>query len=342
MLRAAGVARRPSRPSSVSVDPAERLSLGDGRRARRLLVGGAVHRRRDARAGVAASRSTTSASTRAAPACSTCSSGWARASASSTRRRIGAEPVGDIEVRSAELTATTIERRGGAAARRRAAALRRCSPPVAHGDELGLRRRASCALKETDRIEAVVDALRAIGGRAEAHDGRLLGHAACRPGRAAARVDARGDHRIAMLGRGRRRLRRARACEVEGAESVAISFPGFYELARRESSQQMIVAIDGPAGAGKSTVARRLAERLGFRYLDTGRDVPRADLARAARGAAARRRASRSASSRARTRSPSTRSAASSSPAPTSPRRSASRGSTGWSRSSRATTRCAR
>jgi cytidylate kinase len=32
----------------------------------------------------------------------------------------------------------------------------------------------------------------------------------------------------------------------------------------------MIVAIDGPAGAGKSTVARRLAERLGFSYLDTG------------------------------------------------------------------------
>jgi cytidylate kinase len=32
----------------------------------------------------------------------------------------------------------------------------------------------------------------------------------------------------------------------------------------------MIVAIDGPAGAGKSTVARSLAERLGFRYLDTG------------------------------------------------------------------------
>jgi cytidylate kinase len=32
----------------------------------------------------------------------------------------------------------------------------------------------------------------------------------------------------------------------------------------------LIVAIDGPAGAGKSTVARRLAERLGFRYLDTG------------------------------------------------------------------------
>jgi cytidylate kinase len=32
----------------------------------------------------------------------------------------------------------------------------------------------------------------------------------------------------------------------------------------------MVVAIDGPAGAGKSTVARAVAERLGFTYLDTG------------------------------------------------------------------------
>ena len=32
----------------------------------------------------------------------------------------------------------------------------------------------------------------------------------------------------------------------------------------------MIVAIDGPAGAGKSTVARALARALGFRYLDSG------------------------------------------------------------------------
>lgn len=32
----------------------------------------------------------------------------------------------------------------------------------------------------------------------------------------------------------------------------------------------MIIAIDGPAGSGKSTVAKRVAERLGFHYLDTG------------------------------------------------------------------------
>ena len=36
------------------------------------------------------------------------------------------------------------------------------------------------------------------------------------------------------------------------------------------SKRRVIVAIDGPAGAGKSTIARRVAERLGFLYIDTG------------------------------------------------------------------------
>ncbi len=36
------------------------------------------------------------------------------------------------------------------------------------------------------------------------------------------------------------------------------------------SDELTVIAIDGPAGSGKSTVARRLAERLGIEYLDTG------------------------------------------------------------------------
>jgi CMP/dCMP kinase len=35
-------------------------------------------------------------------------------------------------------------------------------------------------------------------------------------------------------------------------------------------SKRIIVAIDGPAGAGKSTIARRVADRLGFVYINTG------------------------------------------------------------------------
>ena len=47
---------------------------------------------------------------------------------------------------------------------------------------------------------------------------------------------------------------------------------------------EMLVAIDGPAGAGKSTVARAVADALGFNFLDTGAMYRAAAIVRAGRG----------------------------------------------------------
>jgi CMP/dCMP kinase len=55
----------------------------------------------------------------------------------------------------------------------------------------------------------------------------------------------------------------------------------------------MVVAIDGPAGAGKSTVARALARALGFTYLDSGAMYRAAALALLERGGAASEAAER-------------------------------------------------
>src|SRR5439155_422551 len=142
-----------------------------------------------------------------------------------TRRKLGAEQVGDLEVRSAELTATSI--------------LSDEVPLMV--DELPLFALLAAGargeswvygagelrVKETDRIEALVD----IGARARAtEDGFVVTGVPTRP--RGGRVDARGDHRIAMLG-AVAGLWSREGVEIQDAESAAISFPGFYDLIDR-------------------------------------------------------------------------------------------------------------
>jgi 3-phosphoshikimate 1-carboxyvinyltransferase len=142
------------------------------------------------------------------------------------RHRSGGEPVGDLEILSAELTATTV----------------RAEEVPLLVDELPLfALAAACArgesrvegarelrVKETDRIETVTAALRALGIRiTPADDGFVVRGVPSRPRGGA--MDSQDDHRIAMLGAVAGLVSRDGA-DVGGAEAVAVSFPGFFEL----------------------------------------------------------------------------------------------------------------
>jgi 3-phosphoshikimate 1-carboxyvinyltransferase len=135
-------------------------------------------------------------------------------------------------------------------------------------------------VKEVDRLQAVMEMVTAFGATARA-DGDTLsitgvggtGTARLR----GARFDSLGDHRMAMAaavaalaaGSGERSL-------ITGFSAVETSYPRFADDlgdltgTAPPAPRPLIIAIDGPAGAGKSTVSRAVAARLGLDRLDTG------------------------------------------------------------------------
>ena len=142
------------------------------------------------------------------------------------RRQVGGEPVADLDIRSAELVATTIK-----------------EPEVpllvdelplfallaiyARGDSV-VSGASELRAKETDRIETVVDGLRALGAHIRAtEDGFVVRGVPARLRGGV--IDARGDHRIAMLG-GVAGLLSREGVEIRGADVVSVSFPGFFDL----------------------------------------------------------------------------------------------------------------
>ena len=224
MLRAAG-ARVTSRPNSVSVDPAERLSLsevdipGDFSSAAPFIVAATL---------IPESRITihdVSLNARRTGLLHVLERMGGRVGIL-TRRTVAGEQLGDLEVRSAQLTATTI--------RSEEVPLLVDELPLfgllaAHArGESWVYGAGELRHKETDRIEAAVDALRAIGVRAKGHEeGFSVTGVPARP--KGGNVDSRGDHRIAMLG-AVAGLASREGVEVRDAESVGVSFPGFYDL----------------------------------------------------------------------------------------------------------------
>jgi 3-phosphoshikimate 1-carboxyvinyltransferase len=142
------------------------------------------------------------------------------------RRIESGEPVADLEVRSAPLTATQVD--AGEVPRlidelplvALAAALARGETVVRGAGEL--------RVKETDRIETVTISLKALGVRiAASDDGFRVRGVPSRP--KGGGMDSFGDHRLAMLGAIAGLVSRE-GVRLEDAEAVAISFPGFFDL----------------------------------------------------------------------------------------------------------------
>jgi 3-phosphoshikimate 1-carboxyvinyltransferase len=142
------------------------------------------------------------------------------------RRAIGGEPGGDLEIRSAALVGTTV---GGREVPGTIDELPLFALAAAYArGESRLRGAGELRAKESDRIEATVDALRSLGARARATpDGLVVTGVPTRL--RGGRVDSRGDHRIAMLG-SVAGLASGEGVRVDGADCVDVSFPGFHDL----------------------------------------------------------------------------------------------------------------
>jgi 3-phosphoshikimate 1-carboxyvinyltransferase len=143
------------------------------------------------------------------------------------RRRQGGEPVADLEIAHAELVATEIVP-AEVPLLVDELPLFALVAGLARGESV-VRGAGELRVKESDRLEAVKDVLRPIGIRIETTDDGLRVRGVPTRPRGGATVDARGDHRIAMLAAIAGLVTRE-GVEIDGAESVAVSYPEFFAV----------------------------------------------------------------------------------------------------------------
>lgn len=129
-----------------------------------------------------------------------------------------------------------------------------------------LRNIASWRVKETDRIAAMATELRKAGAEVEEGEDYLVvtPPVALKP----AAIDTYDDHRVAMcfslVSLGGCRVR------INDPQCVNKTFPAYFQCFASVARPVPVIAIDGPSASGKGTVAARVAEALGFAYLDSG------------------------------------------------------------------------
>jgi len=129
-----------------------------------------------------------------------------------------------------------------------------------------LRNIASWRVKETDRIAAMATELRKVGATVEEGADYIRITPPARIKHAA--IDTYDDHRMAMCfslaafgGEGVR---------INEPKCVAKTFPEYFAEFAKVTQAVPVIAIDGPSASGKGTVAQRVADALGWHYLDSG------------------------------------------------------------------------
>ena len=127
---------------------------------------------------------------------------------------------------------------------------------------------ASWRVKETDRIDAMANELRKLGGKVETTADTLtvyppasLDELHC------AEIETYDDHRIAMCFS---LMTLATPLRILDPGCTAKTFPDYFDRFAEVTTAVPVIAIDGPSASGKGTVTQRVADALGWHYLDSG------------------------------------------------------------------------
>lgn len=129
-----------------------------------------------------------------------------------------------------------------------------------------LRNIASWRVKETDRIAAMAIELRKVGATVEEGADYIRISPPVKTQHAT--IDTYDDHRMAMcfslatFG--------SAGVRINDPKCVDKTFPDYFDMFKQVTNAVPVIAIDGPSASGKGTVAQRVADALGYHYLDSG------------------------------------------------------------------------
>ncbi len=137
-----------------------------------------------------------------------------------------------------------------------------------------LRNIASWRVKETDRIVAMATECRKLGATVEEGHDWLRVHPLPQDQWQAASIHTYDDHRVAMCFSLAAFNADHVPVRIEDPKCVAKTFPDYFEalfsVAHAHAQDIPVICIDGPTASGKGTLASRVAQALGYHYLDSG------------------------------------------------------------------------